>query len=313
MSRYLVTGGAGFIGSHIVRALVRQGQRVRVLDNFATGRRANLTGLESEIELAEGDIRDLDAVRRAVAGVDCVVHQAALPSVARSLQDPLTTHQSNATGTLQVLIAARDAGVRRVVYASSSSVYGDTPKLPKVEDMTPQPLSPYAVSKLAGEKYCAVFTRLYDLETVCLRYFNVFGPRQDPTSEYAAVVPRFITAMLRGERPTIYGDGTQSRDFTFVDNAVYATLLAAQAPGVAGQCFNTACGRRYTLLELVAVLNAILGTRLEPRFTDPRPGDVKHSLADISKAQRGLGYSPQVSLEEGLRLTAEWFQTGAYS
>lgn len=311
MSKYLVTGGAGFIGSNIVRALLCRGQRVRVLDNFATGRRANLAGLEREIELAEGDIRDLEAVRRGMVGVDCVIHQAALPSVARSLQDPLATHQSNATGTLQVLVAARDAGVQRVVYASSSSVYGDSPKLPKVEDMPPQPLSPYAVSKLAGEQYCAVFAQLYGLETVCLRYFNAFGPRQDPTSEYAAVVPRFITAMLRGERPTIYGDGTQSRDFTFVANTVDATLLAAEAPGVAGQCFNIACGRRYTLLELVAVLNAILGTRLEPHFTDPRSGDVKHSLADISKAQRGLGYSPQVSFEEGLRRTVEWFRTGA--
>jgi nucleoside-diphosphate-sugar epimerase len=302
---FLVTGGAGFIGSNIARALVARGDRVRVFDTFLTGRRENLADLP-DIEVVVGDVRDRVALRSAMVGVDRVLHQAALPGVGRSVLDPAASNESNVTGTLNVLLAARDAGVGRVVCASSSSVYGDTPTLPKVETMTPRPISPYAVSKLAGEHYCSVFCRLYGVEAVALRYFNVFGPHQDPKSEYAAVIPLFIAAMTRGERPYVEGDGTQSRDFTFVDNVVRANLCAAEAPGVAGEVFNVACGQRYNLLELIDRLNRILGTNLEPRFGEPRLGDVKHSLADITKAQRLLGYRPTVSFEEGLDRTVAW-------
>jgi len=302
---YLVTGGAGFIGSNIARALAIRGDRVRVFDNFVTGRRENLADLP-EVEVVEGDVRDSDALRSAMAQVDRVLHQAALPGVPRSVQDPVTSNESNLTGTLNVLIAARDAGVKRVVCASSSSVYGDTPTLPKVETMAPRPISPYAVTKLTGELYCTVFHQLYGLEAVALRYFNVFGPHQDPLSDYAAVIPLFIAAMTRGERPRVEGDGTQSRDFTFVDNVVQANLRAAQASGVTGEVFNVACGQRYTLLDLVDRLNRILGTRLEPRFGEARAGDVKHSLADIDKARRLLGYEPSVSFDEGLERTVAW-------
>jgi UDP-glucose 4-epimerase len=308
LKTYLVTGGAGFIGSNIVRALLERGDAVRVLDNLTTGRRANLDDLLDHVDLIDGDLRNADLVRNAVRGVDAVLHQAALPSVARSVGDPLTSHDVNATGTLGLLVAARDAGVRRFVYASSSSVYGDTPVLPKSEDLPTNPLSPYAVSKLAGEQYCRVFTRLYGLETVCLRYFNVFGPHQDPASEYAAVVPKFVTAMTRGEPPQVHGDGTQSRDFSYVTNVIAANLLAADRPGVGGEVFNVACGRRSSLLDLVAALNRILGTRIEPRFDDPRPGDVMHSLADISRAERLLGYEPLVHFEEGLARTVAWYE-----
>ena len=309
MKTCLVTGGAGFIGSNIVRALLERGDRVRILDNLTTGRSTNVVDLLEHVELLEGDLRDAELVREAVRGVDAVLHQAALPSVARSVGDPLTSHQVNATGTLGLLVAARDAGVRRFVYASSSSVYGDTPVLPKSEDLPTNPLSPYAVSKLAGEQYCRVFTRLYGLETVCLRYFNVFGPHQDPASEYAAVVPKFIAAMTRGEPPLVHGDGTQSRDFSYISNVINANLLAADTPGVGGEVFNVACGRRSSLLDLVEVLNRILGTRIEPRFDDPRPGDVMHSLADISRAERLLGYEPVVHFEEGLARTVAWYET----
>jgi UDP-glucose 4-epimerase len=308
LSFYLVTGGAGFIGSHIVTELVRRGQRVRVFDNFSTGKEANLGAVLQEIDLTQGDLRDLEAVQRAVSGVDYVLHQGALPSVIRSVNDPLTSDACNVVGTLNLLIAARNAGVRRVVYASSSSVYGDSPTLPKQEDMRPAPKSPYAVSKLAGEHYCQAFTEVYGLETVCLRYFNVFGPRQDPTSQYAAVIPLFITALLRGEPPTVHGDGQQSRDFTYVANNVQANLLAATAPGVAGQVFNVACGKRYTLLELLDILRSILNIDVTPVHTASRPGDVRHSLADISKAQQALGYRVDVSFEEGLRHTAAWYR-----
>ncbi|RLC55839.1 MAG: LPS biosynthesis protein WbpP [Chloroflexota bacterium] len=307
MPFYLVTGGAGFIGSHIVAELVRRGERVRVFDNFSTGQEANLAPVRQAIELIRGDLRDLAAVRRAVSGVDYVLHQGALASVARSVDDPLASDTCNVVGTLNLLIAARDAGVRRVVYASSSSVYGDSPTLPKREDMKPAPKSPYAVSKLAGEHYCRAFTEVYGLETVSLRYFNVFGPRQDPTSQYAAVIPIFITALLRGKPPTVHGDGRQSRDFTYVTNNVQANLLAATAPGVAGQVFNVACGKRYTLLELLAILRDILSTDVTPVHTAPRPGDVRHSLADISKAQQALGYRVEVPFEEGLRRTVAWY------
>jgi UDP-glucose 4-epimerase len=309
MALYLVTGGAGFIGSNIVTELVERGARVRVLDNFSTGRRENLASFLETIDLIEGSLEDLPAVCRAVEGVDYVLHQAALPSVARSIDDPAATHAVNATGTLHLLIAARDAGVKRVVYASSSSIYGDSPTLPKQEDMVPRPKSPYAVSKLAGEQYCRSFAHVYGLETVCLRYFNVFGPRQDPTSQYSAVIPLFITAILQGKIPTIYGDGGQSRDFSYVSNVVQANLLAAAAPGDAvGRTFNVAYGERYTLLDLIAALNDILGTDVEPIHAAPRPGDVRHSLADVSAAREALGYVPEVDFYEGLRRTVAWYR-----
>jgi len=304
---YLVTGGAGFIGSNIVHELVARGEGVRVLDNFSTGRRENLAGVLNDIELIEGDLRDPSACRRAVAGVEYVLHQGAIPSVQRSVDDPSISNDANVSGTLNLLIAARDAGVRRVVYASSSSVYGDSPTLPKHEDMTPRPRSPYAVSKLAAEYYCQVFTEVYGLETVSLRYFNVFGPRQDPTSQYSAVIPLFVQAMLAGEPPVVYGDGLQSRDFTYVSNNVEANLLAATAPGVAGRVFNIACGKRYTLLDLIAMLNDILGTHIDPVFAPPRPGDVKHSLADIRLAQEQMSYTVDVNFETGLERTVTWY------
>jgi len=308
--RYLVTGGAGFIGSHIVTELVAQGQDVRVLDDFSTGRRENLAHVQGSFELVEGDLRDLDTVRRAVQGVEVVLHQAALPSVSRSVQQPIVTNEANVTGTLNLLVAARNAGVRRVVYASSSSVYGESPTMPKVETMPTDPKSPYGIAKLTGELYTQVFAQLYDLETVSLRYFNVFGPRQDPTSQYSAVIPIFIVAMLRGERPPVEGDGLQSRDFTYVANNVHANLLAAKAPAlrVSGEVFNIACGKQVNLLELIGFINETLGTDLEPTFQAPRPGDIKHSLADVSKAQERLGYEATVDFEEGLRRTIAWYQ-----
>jgi nucleoside-diphosphate-sugar epimerase len=308
MDLYLVTGGAGFIGSNIVAELLQRGEHVRVLDNFSTGRRENVAPFVEHIDFIEGDLRDLSTVTHAVEGVDYVLHQGALPSVQRSVDAPLASHAANATGTLNVLVAARDAGVRRVVYASSSSIYGDSPTLPKREDMLPAPKSPYAVSKMAGEQYCRAFAEVFGLETVCLRYFNVFGPRQDPSSQYSAVIPLFITAMLHGEVPTIYGDGEQSRDFTYVANVVQANLLAAVAPGNAvGRVFNVACGERHTLLDLVAALNDILDTDIEPIHTAPRPGDVRHSLADVSATQDALGYEPEVDFREGLQRTVEWY------
>ena len=305
MTRYLVTGGAGFIGSSLSRAIVERGGEVHVFDSFLTGREENLADLP-DVEVVRGDVRDLDGLRRAMKGVDRVLHQAAVPSVARSLKDPIFSNEANVQGTLNVLIAARDAGVPRVVFASSSSVYGDTPTLPKVETMLPSPLSPYAVTELTGEHYLKVFHHLYGLETVALRYFNVFGPRQDPTSDYAAVIPLFVSLMSQGQAPTINGDGTQSRDFTYIDNVVQANLLACEAPGVGGEVFNVACGRRYTLLDLVAALNSILGSNLEPTFGPRRAGDVMHSLADIEKARRMLGYEPSTSFEEGLERTVTW-------
>ncbi|MFB0533860.1 MAG: SDR family oxidoreductase [Anaerolineae bacterium] len=303
---YLVTGGAGFIGSNIVEELVRRGERARILDNFSTGKRENIAPFLEDVELIEGDLRYLDTVRQAVEGVDYILHQGALPSVPKSIDNPLDTDESNVRGTLNLLVAARDAGVKRVVYASSSAVYGDTPTLPKAEEMKPVPLSPYAVSKLAGEHYCQVFYQVYGLETVALRYFNVFGPRQDPTSQYAAVVPRFVTAMLRGDQPIIYGDGEQSRDFSYVTNVVQANLLAATVPDVGGQVFNIACGQRYNLLELVAAINQILGTDITPVHTAPRVGDIRHSLADIARAREMLGYQVEVEFKEALRRLIVW-------
>ncbi len=309
--RHLVTGGAGFIGSNIVEALLRRGDSVVVLDDFSTGRRSNLdAALQArpagapEPDVIEGDIRDVETVRRAVRAVTHVLHQAALPSVQRSVEDPESSHAVNATGTLNLLVAARDAGVKRFVYASSSSVYGDSPELPKVESMPTAPLSPYAVSKLAGEHYCRIFHALYGLETIALRYFNVFGPRQDPNSQYAAVVPNFVKAVMSGKSPAVFGDGLQSRDFTYIENAVDANLKACEAPGhAAGRAYNIACGERVTLLQLLQILERVAGSAIRPVHDRPRQGDVRHSLADIQEARRHLGYDPRVSLEEGLRRT----------
>jgi UDP-N-acetylglucosamine/UDP-N-acetyl-alpha-D-glucosaminouronate 4-epimerase len=305
---YLVTGGAGFIGSHICERLLKEGQSVRVLDNFFSGKESNLESIGGDVDLIRGDIRDARTVAEAVKGVDIVFHEAALGSVPRSVADPLTTHEVNITGTLNVLVAARDAGVRRVVYASSSSVYGDTEVLPKHEAMTGQPLSPYALSKLAGEHYISVFKRVYGFEAVALRYFNIFGPRQDPESQYAAVIPRFVMALLEGRQPVIYGDGLQSRDFTYVENVVEANLLASEAEGAAGRAFNVACGGRYSLLELLDNLKKALGSSIEPIHEAARAGDVRDSQASIEAAQEALGYRVKVDFDEGLRRTVEWYQ-----
>jgi UDP-glucose 4-epimerase len=304
----LITGGGGFIGGHLVDRLLELGHTVRVLDNFSTGRRGNLRRALAHIELVEGDLRDPDTVRRATIGAEVVLHQGALPSVPRSVNDPRTTNAINVEGTLNVLLAARDARVRRVVMASSSSVYGDTPALPKVETMAPQPRSPYAISKLAAEQYTCSFMPLYGLETVALRYFNVFGPRQDPTSQYAGVIARFCTSALRGQPYTVQGDGLQSRDFTYVENVVRANLLALDAPDVGGQVFNVACGERITLLDMIAILNGLAGRELPVEHEPARPGDVRHSLADIGKARRLLGYAPEVGFAEGLARTFAWYR-----
>jgi UDP-glucose 4-epimerase len=306
---YLVTGGAGFIGSHMVELLLARGQQVRVLDNFATGKRAYVIALQGRVELIEGDIRYLNVVQEAVKGVDYVIHLAALPSVQRSVKTPIESNDVNVDGTLNLLIAARDAGVKRLVYGASSSAYGESQVLPKTETMTANPLSPYAVNKFTGELYCRVFTRVYGLETVSLRYFNVFGPRQDPTSQYSAVIPRFIRAVIAGERPVVYGDGEQSRDFTYVENVVEATLLACSAPNVAGEVMNVACGERVSLNQLLPIINQLLGADVKAIYDQPRSGEVKHSLADIAKAEQLLGYRPMVRLEEGLRRTVEWLRT----
>ena len=303
---YLVTGGAGFIGSHLVERLVEEGQRVRVIDDLSTGRLENIDSLLNRIDFREASVLDSSSVLSAMEGVRYVLHQAALSSVPRSIRDPLRANRVNVEGTLNVLLAARDRGVQRVVYASSASVYGDRPTLPKEETMTPAPLSPYAVSKHAAEQYCRVFHAVYGLETVSLRYFNVFGPRQDPQSDYAAVVPKFALSLLSGRRPTIYGDGSQSRDFVYVTNVVDANLVAARAPGGAGEAFNIACGEQTTINDLVAALAEIVGRTVEPEYQAPRTGDVAHSFADISKAKRVLGYAPSVDLQEGLSRTVAW-------
>ncbi len=307
----LVTGGAGFIGSHLVERLLREGARVRVLDNFSTGSRANLSfakDFRRRLEVIDGDISRMAAVERAVRGVRYVYHQAAMRSVPRSVKDPLGANANNVTGTLNLLEAARRARVARVVYASSSSVYGDQPALPKREDQPPAPVSPYAASKTAGELYGTIWGRLYGLETVGLRYFNVFGPRQDPKSEYAAVIPRFITWGLRGKPLVVHGDGLQSRDFTYIDNVVEANLLACRASEVTGEVFNVGGGTRTSLLEIIALLEGALGRALTRRHTPVRAGDVRHTLADISKARRQLGYEPKVDFEDGLRRTIEYFR-----
>ncbi len=312
----LVTGGAGFIGSHLVERLLADGARVRVLDNFSTGARANLgfaPRFRRHLEVLRGDIRNLSVVLRAARGARVIFHQAAMRSVPRSVKDPLGANANNVDGTLNVLEAARRCRVPRVVYASSSSVYGDRPDLPKREDQSPAPVSPYAASKAAGEQYAAIWTRLYGVETVGLRYFNVFGPRQDPKSEYAAVIPRFILWGLSRRPLEIHGDGTQSRDFTYIDNVVEANILAAKAPAVPGEVFNVGCGRRVSLLEIVAKLEAIVGRRLERRHTPSRAGDVPHTLADVSKAKRLLGYAPLVDFDEGFRRTVEHFRSSLKS
>jgi nucleoside-diphosphate-sugar epimerase len=321
---YLVTGGAGFIGSHLAEALLRRGAKVRVVDNLSTGTRQNLEYLKElggDLDLIEADLNDTDAARRACAGVEIAFHLAALPSVARSVEFPITSNAANVTATVGLLCAARAAGVRRIIYAASSSAYGDRflPSasargrdrvLVKRENMPARPLSPYAVSKLAGEYYTQVFHDVYGVETVCLRYFNIFGPRQNPFSAYGAAIPKFIAAMLHGESPTVYGDGRQSRDFTYVDNAVQANLLAAAAPKkrVSGEVFNVACGRNTTLLGVIDALNRLLGKKIAPRFAPPRAGDVRHSKADITKARRLLGYKVTVPLAEGLERTVAWLR-----
>ncbi|MEP7338248.1 MAG: SDR family oxidoreductase, partial [Acidobacteriota bacterium] len=293
---YLVTGGAGFIGSHIAEALVKRGDRVRVLDNLSTGKRENLAHIAGEVEFIEGDIRDYETTLRAMEEVSVVFHEAAIPSVPRSVKDPQLNHDNNVNGTFNVLLAARDAEVKRVVFAASSSAYGETEVLPKQEEMRPSPLSPYAVAKLVGEYYCQVFTRVYGLETVCLRYFNVFGPRQDPSSPYSGVISKFITTLLNGRAPVIFGDGEQSRDFTYIDNVVAANLSAAEAPAAAGQVMNLGLCERTTLNQLLGELQRIIGTSLAPQYEDARTGDIRHSLADITRAEELLGYRPTVGL-----------------
>ncbi len=312
LSQFLVTGGAGFIGSSVVRRLLADGHAVRVFDNFATGRRENLTDIRDQIDLREGDLRSDADVRNAMEGVRFVLHLGALGSVARSVQDPMTTHDVNSTGTLRVLLAARDAGVERVVFSSSSSVYGNTPTLPKRESMTPQPLSPYALSKLSGEHHCRLFYELYGLAAFSLRYFNVFGPRQNPKSQYAAVIPLFVDALRSGQAPVLHGDGLQTRDFTFVDDVVQANLCCCSAPReAAGAAYNVAWGNRISVLDLARKIAALLGVDIEPVHTDSRPGDVRDSQADSQRAKDHLGWTPRVTFDEGLRRTVEWFVANA--
>ena len=310
MAQYLVTGGAGFIGSHLAEELLRRGHRVRVADSLVTGRRSNLDHIPG-VEFLEGDLAGIDFTRRAVAGSDFVLHQAAIPSVPRSVKDPITSHRANVDATLNVLVASRDAGVKRVVFAGSSSAYGDTPTLPKHEGMPNFPLSPYALQKVVGEQYLQLFTRLYGLETVTIRYFNVFGPRQDPSSPYSGVISVFASALLEGRPPTIYGDGEQTRDFTYIDNVVDGVLRACEAPGASGEVINVATAGRISLNVLFDEMRRLIGADVKPIYAGLRPGDVRDSQADISKAGRLLGYKPVISFEEGLRRTVEWYRTAA--
>ena len=310
MSKVLITGGAGFIGSNLTEAVLQRGHSVRVLDDFSTGKRENLIFGKAypSLEIIEGDLRDLSSCRKAVQGMEYVFHQGALPSVQRSVEDPETSHAVNVGGTLNILLAAREKGVKRVMYAASSSVYGDTPTLPKHEEMPPNPLSPYALQKYIGEQYCRLFYQLYGLETVSLRYFNIFGPKQDPNSLYSAVIPKFIDALLQGSPPTIYGDGEQSRDFTFIENVVQANLLAMSAAHLHGEAINIACGKRISLNQLLSVLKEILGSKQSPRYQEMRKGDVKHSLADIRRGKEIINYEPTVGIEAGLRKTVDFFK-----
>ena len=311
MASFLVTGGAGFIGSNIVRHLVENNKGdVRVLDDLSTGREQNLNSVIDKIDFIRGDIRDMDCVKRAVDNIDYVLHLAAIPSVPRSVKQPDITHDANINGTLNLLIASRDAGVKRFVSTSSSSVYGDTPVMPKVETMKPEPISPYGIHKLVGEHYCRVFYNLYGLKTVSLRYFNVFGPYQNPKSEYAAVIPKFINMIIDNQNPTIFGDGEQTRDFTYVSNIVNANICACENDlgGNFGQVFNIACNQSISLNQLVEMINGILGKNIEPVYLDPREGDIKHSLADINKAKDIMGFTPKILMKEGLRLTVEWYK-----
>lgn len=308
MEKFLVTGGAGFIGSNICKKLVSQGCFVRVVDNLLTGKKSNLAGIIDEVEFIQADMGDEDVARSAIKDIDFCLHQGALPSVPRSVDNPAATHQHCLNATFTLLLAARDAGVKRFVYASSSSAYGDTPTLPKIETMQPQPLSPYAAAKLAGEYYAKVFYEVFGLETISLRYFNVFGPHQDPTSQYAAAIPAFVTAILKDEQPTVYGDGKQSRDFTYVDNVVEANLLAAKAKKTCGEVINIACGQAVTVNETIDTINGLAGRNIKPIYTAPRPGDVKHSLADITLAKKTIGYKPTVLFREGLQKAIGWYR-----
>jgi nucleoside-diphosphate-sugar epimerase len=309
MSSYLVTGGAGFIGSHLAESLVRRGERVRVLDNFLTGKKENIQPFIDGIEFLEADIRSMESCRKAVEGVDHVLHQAALPSVPRSVEDPATTNDINISGTLNMLVASKEASVKSFVFASSSSVYGDDPRLPKKEGNEGQPLPPYGLSKITCEKYCGIFSREFGLNTVCLRYFNVFGPRQDPDSQYAAVIPNFISKALRKKPPVIYGDGEQSRDFTFVSNIVEANLRAVEkADRISGEILNLAVGTQTTVNELVDLIRNILCAEIEPIYESPRPGDIRHSFADITRLKKNLDYEPKVSTQQGLEATVEWYR-----
>ncbi|MHC4387980.1 MAG: SDR family oxidoreductase [Planctomycetota bacterium] len=308
MEKFLVTGGAGFIGSNISKKLVSQGCFVRVVDNLLTGKKSNLADLIDKIEFIEADMGDEIVAREAMKDIDVVLHQGALPSVPRSIDDPAATHKHCVDATFTLLMAAREAGVKRFVYASSSSAYGDTPTLPKVETMPAKPLSPYAVGKLVGEHYCSVFSKVFALETISLRYFNVFGPQQDPTSQYAAAIPAFVTAILKDEPPIVFGDGEQSRDFTYVGNVVEANLLAARAKNTAGEVVNIACGEAVTVNETINIINELVGKQIKPQYDAPRPGDIKHSLADISAAEELIDYRPTVSFGEGLQTAIDWYR-----
>jgi len=308
MEKFLVTGGAGFIGSNICRELVRQGCSVRVIDNLLTGKKTNLADIIDRIEFIQADMGDEQFARAAMKDIEVVLHQGALPSVPRSVDDPVTAHKHNIDATFTLLLAARDAGVKRFVYASSSAAYGDTPTLPKAETMPPSPLSPYAVGKLTGEYYAKVFYQVYGLETISLRYFNVFGPYQDPSSQYAAAIPAFVTVVLKDKSPTVYGDGEQSRDFTYVDNVVEANLLAARAKHTKGEVVNIACGKAITVNAIIEMINDLLGKNIKPIYAAPRPGDVKHSLADVTAARQLLGFKPTVSFRDGLRKSINWYR-----
>jgi nucleoside-diphosphate-sugar epimerase len=308
MDKFLVTGGAGFIGSNICAKLISQGCFVRVIDNLLTGKKSNLAGILDKMEFIEADMGDPDIARRAMKGIDVVLHEGALPSVPLSIDDPAATHRHCVDATFTLLLAARDAKVKRFVYAASSSAYGDTPTLPKIEAMPVNPLSPYAAAKLVGEYYCSVFDKVFGLETISLRYFNVFGPHQDPTSQYAAAIPAFVTAILKDERPTVYGDGEQSRDFTYIDNVVEANLLAARAKQTKGEVVNIACGEAVTVNEIIDTINKLLAKDVKPAYAPSRPGDVKHSLADISLARKLLGYKPVILFKEGLQKAIDWYR-----